>query len=195
MESNQWLSGLQPTQSLQAPVPASNRLSTISQGSHYSNTNTVYSLQEFLGLAGVDGIRRNIFELTSNISRIGTLHQRALIDPDASSTAALESVVTQTQILNTQIRDRIKSLELDAAKTPSASTDKKTKQGQVKSLKAGFERELENYRQEEHTYQQRYREQIARQYRIVKPGASEAEVEEAMNADWADEGVFQTAVS
>jgi len=158
-----------------------------------SNTNTVYPLQEFL--ASVDSIRRNIFELTSNITHIGTLHQRGLTDPDASSTTALESIVTQTQILTTQIRDRIKSLELDAAKTPSTSTDKKTKQGQVKTLKAGFERELESYRQEERTYQQRYRDQIARQYRIVNPSASDAEVEEARNADWGDEGVFQTAVS
>lgn len=103
--------------------------------------------------------------------------------------------MTQTQILSTQIRDRIKALELDAAKTPSASADKKTKLGQVKTLKAGFERELESYRQEERAYLLRYREQIARQYRIVNPGASEAEVEEARNADWGDEGVFQTAVS
>ncbi|KAI9848021.1 MAG: hypothetical protein M1830_007313, partial [Pleopsidium flavum] len=78
--------------------------------------------------------------------------------------------------------------------TQSESHDKKTKQGQVKTLKAGFERELESYRQEERTYQQRYREQIARQYRIVNPEASEAEVEEARNADWGDEGVFQTAL-
>lgn len=194
---------LQPTQSLQAPAPPSNRISTISQTSHYSqpttapvsntNTHTVYTLQDFL--ASIDSIRRAIFELTSNISQIGTLHQRGLTDPSASSTTALESAVTQTQILSAQIRDRIKALELDAAKTASASADKKTKLGQVKTLKAGFERELESYRQEERTYLQRYREQIARQYRIVNPGASEAEVEEARNADWGNEGVFQTAVS
>lgn len=114
---------------------------------------------------------------------------------DSTSTSTLESIVTQTQILNTQIRDRIKSLELDAARTPLAGPDNKTKQGQVKALKGGFERELESYRQEERTYQQRYRDQIARQYRIVNPEASEAEVNEARNADWGDEGIFQTAVS
>jgi len=162
------------------------------QGLDRPNT-IVYSFQDFL--ASVDSIRRSIFELTLNISQISTLHQRALTNPDPTSTSTLESVVTQTQILTTQICDRIKSLEFDAAKTPSASTDKKTKQGQVKMLKAGFERELKSYHQEERTYQQRYRDQIARQYRIVNPGASDAEVEEARNADWGDEGVFQTAVS
>ncbi len=178
-------------------------MSGYSQTSHYStpathiNTNnsdnTVYFLPDFL--ASVDDIRQNISQLISNITQIGTLHQRAVTGPDVTSTSALESTVTQTQILNTQIRDRIKALELDAVRTPSASPDKKTKQGQVKRLKAGFERELESYRQEERTYQQRYREKIARQYRIVNPEASEAEVDEARNADWGDEGVFQTAVS
>lgn len=188
---------LQPTQSLQAPAPYG-RASDISQGSQYSNNpaapthNTVYTLQEFL--SSVDAIRRSISELTTHITQIGTLHQRALTDPDPSSTAALESLVTQTQILNTQIRDRIKALEVDAARTPSASPDKRTKQGQVKTLKAGFERELQNYQQEERTYRQRYREQIERQYRIVNPDATDAEIDEARDADWG-EGVFQTAVS
>ena len=61
-------------------------------------------------------------------------------------------------------------------------------------LKRGFKRELENYQQEESEYRLRYREQIARQYRIVNPDATDSEVNEAANADWGDEGVFQTAV-
>ncbi|KAI9878862.1 MAG: hypothetical protein M1830_010272, partial [Pleopsidium flavum] len=145
--------GITPIQSLQAPPPSINRTSGFSQASHYStpatqtHTNTsnyaVYSLQDFL--TSVDSIRQNMNQLASNVTQIGALHQRGLTDPDISSTSALESTVTQTQILNTQIRDRIKSLELDAAKTQSESHDKKTKQGQVKTLKAGFERELESY--------------------------------------------------
>jgi len=158
-----------------------------------TNTNTVYSLQDFL--ASVNSIRHNIIKLTWNITHIGTLHQQALTDPDTSSNTALKSVITQTQILTTQIHNRIKSLELDAAKTPSADTDKKIKQDQVKTLKTGFQRELESYRQKEQAYQQQYRDQIVRQYRIVNPGASDAEVEEVRNVGLGNEGVFQMAVS
>jgi syntaxin 1B/2/3 len=121
------------------------------------------------------------------------LHQRALSSPDSSSSAQLENLVTQTQLKNTQIRDQIKYLELDALKTQDGT--KGVKARQAKQLKSDFEKALKDYQQEEVGYRQRYREQIARQYLIVNPDASAAEVNEASELDWGSEGVFQTAVS
>lgn len=72
---------------------------------------------------------------------------------------------------------------------------KGVKARQAKQLKSDFEKALGDYQQEEVAYRQRYRDQIARQYRIVNPEASEAEVQEASELDWGSEGVFQTAVS
>jgi syntaxin 1B/2/3 len=116
-----------------------------------------------------------------------------LSSPDPSSSAQLENLVAQTQLKNTQIRDQIKYLELDAAKTQDGT--KGIKARQAKQLKTEFEKALDDYRQEEVAYRQRYREQIARQYRIVNPEATEEEVNEAAEMDWGSEGVFQTAVS
>ena len=186
-------------------------LSNYSQGSNYSGPasgpasnysdprlsnygpsgSTVLSQQDFL--ARIESIRSSIATLTAHISQIATLHQRALSSPDSGSSAELEHKVTQTQILNTQIKDQIKRLELDAGKTPDAGL-KRMKDTQVGGLKRGFKNQLENYQQEESEYRQRYREQIARQYRIVNPEATDAEVNEAAIADWGNEGVFQTAV-
>jgi syntaxin 1B/2/3 len=132
-------------------------------------------------------------ELSTSISQISTLHERALSSPDASASAQLESLVTQTQLKNTQIRDSIKYLEGDAGKTSDSS--KNIKVTQSRNLKKDFERELQNYRDEEIAYKKKYQTQIARQYRIVNPEATEAEVKEASEADWGNEGVFQTAVS
>ena len=98
-----------------------------------------------------------------------------------------------TQLKNTQIRDQIKFLEADALKTQDGT--KGVKSRQAKQLKSEFEKSLKDYQQEEVGYRQRYREQIARQYRIVNPEASEAEVNDAAELDWGSEGVFQTAVS
>ena len=100
-------------------------------------------------------------------------------------------MITQTQVLNTSIKDQIKFLETDAAR----SKDNQVKNTQVGQLKTSFTKQLQEYRVEEANYEKRYREQIARQYRIVNPEASESEVQEAANADWGNEGVFQTAVS
>lgn len=152
---------------------------------------TVLTQQNFL--ERVDFAKSEIRTLGSNIQEIASLHQRALSSPDSSSSAQLENLVTQTQLKNTQIRDQIKYLEADALKTQDGT--KGVKARQAKQLKNDFEKALKDYQQEEVAYKQRYREQIARQYRIVNPEASDAEVNEASELDWGSEGVFQTAVS
>lgn len=152
------------------------------------HTSTVLSNGDFL--SRVEAVKSDIRTLTQYIGQIASAHQRTLSSPDSSSSAALESVITQTQILNTSIKDQIKFLETDAAR----SGRNNMKDSQAGQLKTSFKKQLEEYRTEEATYERRYREQIARQYRIVNPEATEAEVQEAANADWGNEGVFQTAV-
>jgi len=153
---------------------------------------TVLTNDDFLGR--VENTRSEIRQLTSNVAEIGTIHQRVLGSPDNSSSAQLENLVAQTQILNTRIKDQIKFLEMDAAKSLRNGSKNTTKDSQVRTLRNNFKSQLEDYEREETLYRQRYQEQIARQYRIVNPEASESEVREAAEADWGDEGVFQTAV-
>jgi hypothetical protein len=147
------------------------------------------SQQDFL--ARIDGTKSRINQLSNNIAEISNIHQRMLSSPDNNSTAQLESIVSETQIRNTQIKDEIKFLEKDAAREPNNSF----KRTQVESLKRTFKKQLEDFQKEESDYSKRYREAIARQYRIVNPDATEQEVQEASNADWGDEGIFQQAVS
>ncbi|KAI9826424.1 MAG: hypothetical protein M1819_007387 [Sarea resinae] len=177
---------------LQAPPALNQETSNYSHGSNYSTaTPTVLSLQDFL--SKVELVNESMRKLSGNVSQIGDLHQRALANPDNSTSAQLEHLVSQTQVLNTNIKDQIKSLELDEVKTQDTTT-KRTKTSQVKRLKNSFDQQLKDFRSEELAYEKRYREQIARQYRIVNPEATESEVNEAANADWGNEGVFQTAL-
>lgn len=145
--------------------------------------------QDFL--QRIDGTKTRIGQLTQDIGAISSIHQRMLSSPDNRSSAELESIVSQTQIRNTQIKDEIKFLERDAARDPSNSF----KRTQVESLKRTFKSQLEDFQREEADYSKRYREAIARQYRVINPEATEAEVQEAANADWGDEGIFTQAVS
>jgi len=149
---------------------------------------SVLSNQDFL--SRVEAVKADIRTLTTHVGQIASTHQRALSSPDAGSSAQLESMITQTQVLNTSIKDQIKFLETDAVR----NKDNTVKNTQVGQLKSSFTKQLQEYRQEEVSYEKRYREQIARQYRIVNPEASDAEVREAADADWGNEGVFQTAV-
>lgn len=177
----------------------SHEMTNYSQTSNYSQSggavppapsSTLLTQQNFL--ERVDFAKSEIRTLGSNIQEIASLHQRALSSPESNSSAQLENLVTQTQLKNTQIRDQIKYLELDALKTQDGT--KSVKARQAKQLKGEFEKALKDYQQEEIAYKQRYREQIARQYRIVNPEASDAEVNEASELDWGSEGVFQTAL-
>jgi len=142
-------------------------------------------------LSRVNGVKERINQLTADIASISTVHQRMLSSPDNRSSSELESIITQTQIRNTQIKDEIKFLEKDASRQPVDSA----KQSQLRNLKNSFSAQLEEFKKEEQSYSKRYREALGRQYRIINPEATDAEVNEAANADWGDEGIFTQAVS
>ncbi|KAL5404663.1 hypothetical protein PMIN03_009007 [Paraphaeosphaeria minitans] len=183
-------------QDLNAP-PLQHENSQYSQASQYSSqlpqqthshAATPLSQQDFL--ARIDGTKSRINQLSANITEIANIHQRMLSSPDNRSSAQLESIVSETQIRNTSIKDEIKFLEKDASREPQNSF----KRTQVEKLKRTFKSQLEDFQKEEADYSKRYRDAIARQYRIVNPEATESEVQEAANADWGDEGIFQQAL-
>ncbi|RYP64955.1 hypothetical protein DL771_008524 [Monosporascus sp. 5C6A] len=149
------------------------------------------SQQDFLGR--IQFLRNEIGNLRQNVQAIASLHQRSLAESDGGLSAQqLERIVAETQTLNAGLRDQLKFLANDANRTTDGSRGLKEKQ--VNTIKNEFERELHNYQTEESSFRQRYRDQIARQYRIVNPDASEDEVRQATEADWGNEGVFQTAL-
>ncbi len=150
----------------------------------------VLSQQDFL--ARVSNVRNEIRSLTADVQQIASLHQRALSSAEGSAQGQLENLVANTQLKNTSIRDQIKALKADAERTNDNTRSLKTRQ--FESLNGDFKKEIQSYLQEEQQYKERYREQIARQYRIVNPEASEAEIREAADKDWGNEGIFQTAV-
>jgi len=140
--------------------------------------------------ARIEGAKSRIGQLTSDIQAIASVHQRMLSSPDNRSTAELESIVTATQIRNTQIKDEIKFLERDAVRDPND----RTKRTQVEALKRTFKTQLEDFQREEADYSKRYREAVGRQYRIINPDATDAEVNEIANSDLGDEGIFTQAL-
>jgi syntaxin 1B/2/3 len=159
-----------------------------SDGAPAPQRSGIMSQNEFL--RRVEGVRSDIDHLTEQIGSIAAWHQRALTSPDSGTSSSLEALVQSTQVLNTKIKDQIRALEEDSVKSGGNAT----KNSQVNNLKNSFKSKLEEFRKEENTYKKRYQESIARQYLIVNPGASESEVNEAVQADWGNEGVFQTAV-
>ncbi|ELQ40070.1 hypothetical protein MCOR27_001236 [Pyricularia oryzae] len=150
----------------------------------------VMSQQDFLGQ--VTFTRGEINRLTSDVQTIATLHSRSLQGGDAGAQQQLEQQIAETSRRTTSIRTTIKQLKKDVEHTQDGS--RSIKERQWNTLNDTFKQELRNYIQEEQRYKEGYREQIARQYRIVNPDASEDEVRRAADQNWGDEGVFQQAL-
>ncbi|KAJ9156297.1 Syntaxin-like protein psy1 [Pleurostoma richardsiae] len=150
----------------------------------------VLTQQDFL--ARVSHVRNEIRSLTADVQQIAGLHQRALAGSDPAAQQQLDALVASTQLKNTSIRDQLRTLQHDAERTTDGSAG--LKQRQFSALNNDFKKELQGYLQEEQQYKERYRDQIARQYRIVNPDATEEQVREAADQDWGNEGIFQTAL-
>lgn len=154
------------------------------------STGHVLSQGDFL--SRVSAIRSEIQGLGTNVQNIAQLHQRALTSNDASAQQALDNLVAQTQLKNTSIRSQIQQLRGDAERSHDGSFGLKKRQYEI--IENEFKTAIQKYIQEEQQYKERYREQIGRQYRIINPQATEDEVRQAADADWGNEGIFQTAV-
>lgn len=153
------------------------------------------SLQDFLGR--VTQVRHSIRQLSADIERIGQLHQRSLSSVDGSVTSQLDALSAAVQQRAASIRDDLHALHVDRQRTNGASrlsSPRITKTKQIDQLKRDFSRALEDYRSREVAFRSRYRDQIARQYRVANPDATEEEIARAADEDWGSEGVFQAAV-
>lgn len=150
------------------------------------------SQTEFLNK--VSYVRTEIRQLTVDVNSIEQAHQRALGgNTDSYAQTELENLVSETQLRNTRIRDSIRQLKTDAERTHDSTQAIKTRQ--FDTLNNDFKKELQRYMEKEKEYKDRYREQVARQYRIVNPEASDDEVRAVADGDPNSEGIFQQAVS
>ncbi|EJT80699.1 hypothetical protein GGTG_00693 [Gaeumannomyces tritici R3-111a-1] len=160
-------------------------------GPHYQQPAAPPTLSQQDFLAQVNFTRGEIRQLTSDVQAIAGLHQRGLSGDDAAQNQ-LAAHVEETSRRTTSIRSSIKTLKSDVEHTTDHSLSMKKQQWTA--LNDAFKTELRTYMEAEQRYRESYREQIARQYRIVNPAATEEEVRRAADANWGDEGVFQQAL-
>ncbi|KAK0639863.1 t-SNARE [Cercophora newfieldiana] len=178
--------------SYQTQYPDSHEMQSYNQGGY-----PTLELGDFL--SRVDNTRIEIRNLAADIQHIANLHQRTLSSTTTNSQAQhqLDQVLALTQQKSATIRDQIQTLKLDTESTPDSGLSNsafRRKKGQVESLTADFKKEVHNLLTERQRYESLCRDQIARQYRIVNPNATEEEVRSAADRDLGEDGVFQTAL-
>ncbi|KAK7757956.1 hypothetical protein SLS62_000334 [Diatrype stigma] len=135
-------------------------------------------------------INKGIETIDRNLQQLQMLQQRSLDDIDTSSSSntkrQLDGLTSQTMAEYRTLTDRVRQLK--------SNPESQARFGaQVKRVDARLKEAMHSYRQVESTFRQRTEEQVARQYRIVRPDATEAEVQAAVE-DQSGGQIFQQAL-
>jgi syntaxin 1B/2/3 len=136
-------------------------------------------------------IDKGIYSIERTLENLKSLQQRSLDDPDSSANSAtnkqLDSMSSETMTMYRNFAGRIKTIK----QQPESGSPKNAPQlGKVdRRLKAA----IKEYQIVDADFRKKLQEQMARQYRIVRPEASEAEVREAVE-DTSNQQVFSQAL-
>lgn len=128
----------------------------------------------------VDNLRRLLVQYEDQIEMIEGLQRRTLSESRPEELEQLErkvqSAESESRGLANTLRDRIKALEAE-------SSSDFTKKSQAENLKRQFMTLIQKFQTTEAAFRQRYQEVAERQYRIVDPEATDAEVRAAVESD------------
>ena len=136
-------------------------------------------------------IDRGIDEIQQSLANLAALQQRSLDDPDSSANSQtnrqLDAISTDTMGMYRNFAGRIKSIK----QNPESGSPKNSPQ--VGKIDRKLKKAIQDYQSMDSTFRKKLQEQMARQYRIVRPEASEAEVREAVE-DTSNQQVFSQAL-
>ncbi|KAF4507500.1 hypothetical protein G6O67_003992 [Ophiocordyceps sinensis] len=136
-------------------------------------------------------IDRGIDDVERNLEQLRMVQKRTLDDADGSSSSAanrqLDSLSSETMALYRSLTERIRTIK----SSPDSRTPKNNPQ--VSRVDRRLKAAIQQYQQVESQFRKRTQDQMARQYRIVRPDASEAEVRAAVE-DTSGGQVFSQAL-
>lgn len=138
----------------------------------------------------IEDVKRHLVQYDDNIERIEGLHRRSLaetnVENDEVIQRQLETLMADTRALSQTLKTRIKTLE-------SKSQNDSTKKTQTENLRRQFMSLIQKFQATEAAFRQRYHDVAERQFRIVQPDATDAEVQEAID-DVSGQQVFSQAL-
>ncbi|GAC99876.1 epsin [Pseudozyma hubeiensis SY62] len=134
----------------------------------------------------ISEIQDTIRLIDENVNKISDLHSRSLNNMDEASAQYAEqqlaSIQQETSSLTNGVKNRIKLLESQNKRVP-AGGDKNVRNTQIGAVKNRFKETIQRYQQVEQSYRQKYRARAERQFRIVKPDATQQEIKAALDDD------------
>ncbi|KAJ6593098.1 t-SNARE [Mycena capillaripes] len=147
-------------------------------------------------LAEAQSMQDSIGTFSANVTRISALNMRsleALGDDGAGIKQELDILIAETMALSNQLKDRLKQLQAAVLPGARGRQEKEMRQNRVTLLRTRFTEALQTYQQAERDYRGKSRLRVERQYRIVKPEATQEEITEAISGG--GEQVFMQALT
>ena len=136
-------------------------------------------------------IDRGINSIHENLKTLQALQQQSLNDPDSSANSKtnrqIDEMASETMTMYRNFAGRIKAIK----QQPESGLPKN--RPQVGKVDRQLKDAIQKYQDLESAYRKKLQDQVARQYRIVRPDASEAEVREAVE-DTSNQQVFSQAL-
>lgn len=137
-------------------------------------------------------IDRGIDQIDANLNQLRMLQERSLTEADTSSGSStsrqLENLSAQTMDMYRELTDRVRKVKSN----PESRQPRNT--AQVGRIDRRLKKAIQDYQTVESQFRKKTQDQMARQYRIVRPDASEAEVRAAVEDTTGNSQVFQQAL-
>ncbi|ORX70751.1 t-SNARE [Linderina pennispora] len=135
--------------------------------------------------AALDGLERDIAGVNSGVDDLSALHGKLLSSSDGHKAEAIANQRDRrTAQINSQItklKKELNAIDLMNDSTTLAPADEATRRSRHALLARRLMEVVDKYRTLERESQKRYRDRIERQIRLVKPDATDEEVEQAVH--------------
>ncbi|KAI9480798.1 MAG: t-SNARE [Benjaminiella poitrasii] len=145
----------------------------------------------------VEALKDAINMLNENVDAIERLHTAALESSNEQQWSVLgkqlQNMKDDTHERNMNIKKRLTDLEESNSKQPNNS-DGQIRRTQFSGLKKRFMDSIVRYQDIERSYQQKYRQRIERQIKIVKPEASQDEIDDIIDNAEDDPQIFTQSI-
>jgi len=137
----------------------------------------------------VASIKQGMAHIKKNIRSIEDTYGQSLVavglEQNSKSSQDLERLIDETNLAATDVRNRLK--EMDAENKKLEGKEKGTAQQRIRSNMHGtltrkFLDLMAEYQEVQTKFKNKFRERVERQYRIVKPDATNEEIEEALES-------------
>ncbi|CAO3643898.1 unnamed protein product [Cunninghamella blakesleeana] len=138
----------------------------------------------------IEALKTEINIIGNNIQEIQSIHENALVSTNEmqskDASHRLTNLKKETTQKNNDIKNRIKNLEQFNTSCTNSS-DVQIRRTQTTAIRNKFLEIIQQYQDMERTYDKKYRQRIERQIRIVKPNATQEEIEEIIDSDQSDQ--------